>query len=44
VPGAVLVVRSFVVPDEALHLVPGPPLRHPARENIEPFIPEELLR
>jgi hypothetical protein len=40
---AVPVVRSFVVPDEALDLVPGP-LRHAARENKEPSIPEETLR
>jgi len=38
-----VIADSFVVPDEALDLVPGP-LRHAARENKEPSIPEEMLR
>ena len=38
-----VIANSFVVPDEALDLVPGP-LRHAARENKEPSIPEEMLR
>ena len=38
-----VIADSFVVPDEALDLVPGP-LRQSARENKEPSIPEEMPR
>ena len=38
-----LIADSFVVPDEALDLVPGP-LRHAARVTQEPSLPEELGR
>ena len=38
-----LIADSFIVPDEALDLVP-PPLRHPARENREPSTPAEIVR
>ena len=38
-----VIADSFVVPAEALDLVPGR-LRHEARENREPTIPEEIVR
>jgi uncharacterized protein (TIGR03032 family) len=38
-----LIADSFVVPDEALELVPRP-LRHAAAVTREPFMPEEILR
>jgi hypothetical protein len=38
-----VIADSFAVPDEALDLVPGQ-LRHAARENKVPSIPEEMLR
>jgi hypothetical protein len=38
-----LIADSFVVPDEALDLVPGP-LRQAARVTKEPSTPEEIVR
>ena len=38
-----LIADSFVVPDEALDLVPGP-LRHVARVTQKASVPEEILR
>jgi uncharacterized protein (TIGR03032 family) len=38
-----LIADSFVVPDEALELVPRS-LRHAARQTIEPLVTEEILR
>jgi hypothetical protein len=38
-----LIADAFVVPDEALDLVRGR-LRHEARENREPSLPEEIVR
>jgi uncharacterized protein (TIGR03032 family) len=38
-----VIADTFVVPDEALDLVPGP-LCHPARVTQEPSMPEEILR
>jgi hypothetical protein len=38
-----LIADSFVVPDEALDLVPAP-LRHAAGVTQEPSMPEEIVR
>jgi hypothetical protein len=38
-----LIPDSFVVPDEALDLVPAP-LCHAARVTQKPSMPEEILR
>jgi hypothetical protein len=38
-----VIADVFVVPDEALDIVPEP-LRHPAPENRESSTPEEIVR